>query len=328
MSKVDILVLFEHPEWQKPLFDALTTRGLSWAAFDLKEAAFDPAALPRAGLVFSQASPSAYVRGNARAVPLALSLLRAYAAAGTPVVNGERAFSLELSKTAQVALLDRLGIPAPRTLAFNDVDALARHLEGLRVPFPFPAVIKPDQGGSGARMHRVEDLGDVRRVVAEDPGLWSPDPVLLLQEYLPIDPARGIVRLEMLGEDLLYGMRVRAHGGFNLCPSEVCHPVDGAEGVCAVPETPAPPVEFEPYPEVPAAVVAQARRIMAAGGLDIGGIEYAEIDGRAVFYDVNANSNLRRSVAEAHGFDPFERVVDHLEHRLRAGRPAPLRAAG
>ena len=34
-------------------------------------------------------------------------------------------------------------------------------------------------------------------------------------------------------------------------------------------------------------------RIMAAGGLDVGGIEYLEAtDGPRVFYDVNANSNL------------------------------------
>lgn len=32
--------------------------------------------------------------------------------------------------------------------------------------------------------------------------------------------------------------------------------------------------------------------------------------GRRVFYDINANSNLRPSVAAAFGFDPFERVVD------------------
>ena len=40
-------------------------------------------------------------------------------------------------------------------------------------------------------------------------------------------------------------------------------------------------------------------------------------DGRRVFYDINANSNLRPSVAAAFGFDPFERVVDFLESELR-----------
>ena len=32
---------------------------------------------------------------------------------------------------------------------------------------------------------------------------------------------------------------------------------------------------------------------MAAGGPDVGGIEYLETDGSRVFYDVTANSNLK-----------------------------------
>jgi hypothetical protein len=52
---------------------------------------------------------------------------------------------------------------------------------------------------------------------------------------------------------------------------------------------------------------------MEAGGLDVGGIEYLEADdGRLIFYDINANSNLRAPIARAFGFDPFERVVDFL----------------
>jgi hypothetical protein len=47
--------------------------------------------------------------------------------------------------------------------------------------------------------------------------------------------------------------------------------------------------------------------------LDVGGIEYLETpDGRRVFYDINANSNLRPAIAEAFGFDPFDRVVTFL----------------
>src|SRR5215472_6152966 len=138
----DLIVLYEHPEWQKPLFAALERRDLSFAAYDLKRNTFDPARLPRARLYFNQASPSAYVRGNTRAVPLALSLLRALEAGGARVLNGARAFALELSKSAQAALMYRLGIDHPRTLAFNDPkSALDRWEAG------WPALLKPEQGG-------------------------------------------------------------------------------------------------------------------------------------------------------------------------------------
>jgi hypothetical protein len=81
----------------------------------------------------------------------------------------------------------------------------------------------------------------------------------------------------------------------------------------------APAAEFYPYREVPAQAVAWGKRIVAAGKLDVGGIEYLETRaGRLMFYDINANSNLRPSVAQAFGFDPFERVVDFLAGEVRA----------
>src|SRR5688572_5733695 len=285
-SPVDLIVLFEHPDWQQPLFAALQRRGISFLPFDLKQAAFGDADRPRARLYFNQASPSAYVRGNARAVPLALALMRSLELHGARVLNGAGVFALELSKSTQATLLRTLGIDGPRSITFNDPGALRNCADALT----WPALLKPDQGGSGARIHVVESLAQVEEIFRRDPGVWLPDNLFLLQEYLPHDPAQGIVRLEFLDGELLYAMRVKTHGRFNLCPSPVCNPEDGA-GACELPaEQPvdAPPVEFYAYPEVPADAVRTATRIVRAAHLDVGGIEYLETtDGRRVFYDVN-----------------------------------------
>ena len=115
MQTTDLVVLYEHPEWQKPLFAALERRGVSFAAFDLKRASFDPDEMPHAKVYFNQASPSAYVRGNARAVPLAYALMRSLELGGARVFNGYQAFALELSKTAQAALMRKLGIASEDT---------------------------------------------------------------------------------------------------------------------------------------------------------------------------------------------------------------------
>jgi glutathione synthase/RimK-type ligase-like ATP-grasp enzyme len=246
-----------------------------------------------------------------RAVPLALAYLKALDAAGAHVVNGAPAFALELSKTAQCALLTRLGLRTPRSVAFNDVDALAALLQDDG-SWRWPALLKPEQGGSGARIHRVGSLDEVRATLkARD--LWQPDGLLLLQEFIEHDVERGIVRMEFIGGELLYAMRVVSHGRFNLCPSETCNPAEGAEGACEIETSAAPAVEFHAFPEVPRAAVDAGRRILDAGRIDIGGIEYLESsDGDRVFYDVNANSNLRPAIAREYGFDPFERVVDYL----------------
>ena len=313
----DLVVLFEHPEWQKPLWAALERRRISFAALDLKHAAFDPDAVPEAALYFNQASPSAYIRGNTRAVPLALSLMRSLELGGARVLNGSSAFSLELSKSAQAALLQKLNIPHPRSLAFNDSEtALAQWTGG------WPALLKPEQGGSGARMFLLYSADEFRKLLKEQPLLWLPDNLLLLQEYFPADAAKGIVRMEFLGSKLLYAMRVVSYGAFNLCPSVACNPEGGGESHCLIPaQSPTKPVEFYPYEGVPAAAVEMGEKIMASGGLDVGGIEYLEAsDGRQIFYDINANSNLRVPIGQAFGFDPFERVVDYLTEQIARAR--------
>jgi glutathione synthase/RimK-type ligase-like ATP-grasp enzyme len=219
-------------------------------------------------------------------------------------------------------LLRKLGIPHPRSLAFNDVEtALAQWTAG------WPALLKPEQGGSGARMFLLNSPEELRRLLREQDSLWLPDNLLLLQEYFPVDAAQGIVRMEFLGGNLLYAMRVVSHGAFNLCPSEACNPEGGGESHCAIPEkAPVKPVEFFPYAGVPAEAVEMGEQIMEQGGLDVGGIEYLEsADGRRVFYDVNANSNLRAPIAQAFGFDPFERVVDYLEAQFEVSRGGEIR---
>ncbi len=321
---MDLVVLHEHPEWQKPLFAALRQRGIAFEPFDVSEAAFVNDEPPRAPLYFNQASPSAYVRGHARAVPLALAYMRTLERLGARVLNGADVFALELSKSTQATLLRTLGIDTPRSITFNEISALRRYADTVA----WPALLKPDQGGSGARIQVVESMAEVEAIFAADPNVWLPDNLFLLQEFLPHDPEQGIVRLEFLGGELLYAMRVRTHGRFNLCPSPVCNPDDG-DGVCEVPATtPAgPPVEFHSYPDVPPDAVRTARRIVDAARLDVGGIEYLETtDGRRVFYDVNANSNLRPSIAAEWGFDPFERVVDYLLAQIDRSRSQPTPA--
>jgi glutathione synthase/RimK-type ligase-like ATP-grasp enzyme len=197
----DLVVLYEHPEWHKPLFTVLDRRSVNYAKFDLKRAAFNPDSVPEAPLYFNQASPSAYVRGNTRAVPLCLSFVRTLELGGARVLNGSGPFALELSKSAQAALMHKLGVPHPRTLAFNDIEVALKQWGDN-----WPALIKPEQGGSGARMFLLNNADEARRLLRDQPDLWLPDNLLLLQEYFPVDPAKGIVRMEFLGGELLYAM--------------------------------------------------------------------------------------------------------------------------
>ena len=140
----DLVVIHERPEWQKPLFAALDTRGVSYDVLNVARAAFSNDDVPPARVYFNQASPSAYVRGNTRAVPLALALMRSLELRGARVLNGSRVFELELSKSAQATLLHTMNIDTPWSITFNDVAALRTYEKQIR----WPAILKPDQGGS------------------------------------------------------------------------------------------------------------------------------------------------------------------------------------
>ena len=310
-----LTILFEHPKWQLPLFSVLEERGIPFEAWDLKRGNRSDVETTSNTIFFSQASPSAYLRGHTHAVPWALTLMEMLESDGAEVINGSRAFRFELNKALQSRVLAREGIDHPSTVAFNSVEAL----DTLDVTFP--AILKPNQGGSGARMFKVNAMEEVRTILSGDPALWQPDYVMLLQEYLPHD---HVVRMEFLGGGLLYAMKVFSDGDvFNLCPSEECNPGDGGAGACDVDLSSAAPPVFEPFPDVPAEAVEIGKRICELGGLDVAGIEYLETpDGRRVFYDINANSNLRKPIGEAFGFDPFHRVADYLESKLTSHEPS------
>ncbi|MEO1270418.1 MAG: hypothetical protein AAFX99_20215, partial [Myxococcota bacterium] len=264
-QRPDLMVIYEHPAWQQPLFEALERRGVSFTTFDLKRGVFGERDPRPAWLAFNQASPSAYLRGNTRAVPMALAYMEALEASGVPVLNGSKAFRFELNKAVQACRMALEGIDYPKTLAFNDTEALKARADEIG----FPAILKPNQGGSGARMFKVESIDEVVTILEGDPALWQPDYTMLLQEYLPHDSEKdGVVRMEFLGGELLYAMKVYSGGStFNLCPSEVCNPLDGVEGACAVPTEAPPevPTTFEPFPDVPAEAVAIGRRICQIG---------------------------------------------------------------
>ncbi len=65
-SSPELVILFEHPDWQEPLFETLTRRGVSFQPLDLKTATLSDRDGPLARLYFNQASPSRLPAGKHR----------------------------------------------------------------------------------------------------------------------------------------------------------------------------------------------------------------------------------------------------------------------
>lgn len=341
----DVGVLYEHPEWFRPLFAEFDRRGIRYERILATELNFDPSdrALPY-GLVVNRLSPSAYLRGHGQAIFAGLAYLRHLEIMGMPVVNGVDAYGLELSKTAQISLLSRLGLPHPPTRVINAASQApdaARHLT-------FPIVVKPNIGGSGAKIQRFETAGELEAAVrggALDLGI---DQTALVQEYHP--PVGGaIIRVEVLDGRFLYAIKVYPNpsAGFNLCPADICQTDDAAAEappapVLRPPDAAQPPSDMDVCPvdlprtnlrvegyTPPQEIIADALRIAQAARLDVGGIEYliSERDGRRYFYDINALSNFVTDAPRVVGFDPWPIFVDFLVRRAAAGGAVALRGA-
>jgi ribosomal protein S6-L-glutamate ligase RimK-like protein len=309
-----LAVYYEHPDWFRPLFAELERRGTPHRLLHADDHRYDPGeSAPPYALVFNRMSPSAWLRGRGDAVFYTLQYLAHLERLGVRVVNGSRAFTVETSKALQLSLLERLGLPYPRARVIHRLAQAPAAASGLR----FPVVVKPNIGGSGAGVRRFETPAALAAAAREDgAGALGIDQTGLVQEFIPSADG-AIVRVEVLGGRFLYAIRIHSPGDtFNLCPADVCRTVDGAELVRAACPADAPRtgLTVECYTP-PAEIVAQVERIMAAAGIEIGGVEYMTDarDGRRYFYDVNALSNFVADGPRVVGFDPFVQLVDWLE---------------
>jgi glutathione synthase/RimK-type ligase-like ATP-grasp enzyme len=298
-----VAILFENDAWLGDLFGELERRDIPYEALRTDDSAIALDHPPPYALAFNRVSPSSYLRGHGPAIPFARSLLDIFSAHGRRVINGASSFRFETSKLDQHLLFKRLGVACPRTILFNNQQEITR----LARDFPFPAIIKPDCGGSGAFVRRVDSYDHFRALLDAEPELFAPDHLLLLQQQLqPRDGA--ILRTEFIDGEFVYAMRVHATNTFNLCPAESCerHMADAESGVAAR-------VEFEPYPDVAPAAVAQAREIVRASSLDVGGVEFVE-DAHGVrwFFDINATSVYREDICRALEIDAVGMLVDFV----------------
>lgn len=320
-------IVYEHPQWFAPLFAELDRRGVAYDRIDVSQHTFDPLtdAVPWT-IALNRMSPSAHTRGHGNAIPYTRELLRFLESKDVDVVNGSRAFALETSKVAQVTLLQSLGLRTPRSRVINHASQAIAAADGLT----FPIVVKPNIGGSGAGIQRFDTLKDLQAAVREGAVTVGIDGTALVQEFLPARDGH-IVRVEVLGSRFLYAIKVypNPESGFNLCPADICQvdsiaatsPTPVALVVSAPPELPKVALRVEAV-SPPFEVVEDVLGIIAAGGLDIGGVEYLvnDRDGQIYFYDINALSNFVTDAVNIVGFDPYAALADYLEARGRLPR--------
>ncbi|MDX5436112.1 MAG: ATP-grasp domain-containing protein [Pontibacter sp.] len=307
-----IAIFHEHQEWFKPLFNELDQNEIPYVRLDAARHTYDIAAqdIPYS-LFFNRMSPSAYLRNNENGIFYTLSLLAHLESKGIPVVNGYKAFQYETSKALQLSLLEKLGLPYPKSRVINHASQAIAAAEGLR----YPIVVKANIGGSGAGITRFDSPEELALAVSTNQINLGIDHTALVQEYIT---ARGghITRVETLGGKYLYAIKVYTDGeSFNLCPADICQTTGGKELVrnaCAI-DAPKNGMRVEAYTP-PQDVIDAIEKIVQEAGIDVGGIEYMvdDRDGQLYYYDVNALSNFVADAVNVIGFNPHARLAEYL----------------
>jgi hypothetical protein len=311
-----LAIYYEHPDWFRPLFAELDRRAFPYVKLDATQHAYDPSENKSPYVVvFNRMSPSAYLRGHGHGIFYTLQYLDHLENLGTRIINGQKAFAIEISKARQLALLDSLDLPYPRARVINHPALAVAASEGLR----FPIVVKANIGGSGAGIVRFDSSDELRAAVEAGKVNLGIDQTALVQEFIP--PRGGyITRVETLGGKYLYGIKVFTTGEtFNLCPADICQTTDGVElaRVACPMDAPKSGLRVEGF-EPPRDVIRSVERIVQAAQIDVGGVEYIvdDRDGSLLYYDINALSNFVADATRVVGFDPHARLVDFLEKEV------------
>ena len=223
--------------------------------------------------------------GSLEQVVFRMDALGQLQAAGVHVINSPRAIEIAVDKFLTSALLQREGLPTPRTIVCQTAD---QAMEAF-VELGQDVVVKPLFGGEGRGITRIEDEAMMLRAAKMLPQLGA---VLYLQQFIP---HRGRdQRVFVLGERL-YGMQRVNENDWrtNVSRGARTEPLAVADSLAAT-------------------AVRAARAVQA----ELAGVDLLEgDDGQLWVLEVNAVPGWK-ALGRTLGVDIAAEVVEHLALRV------------
>jgi glutathione synthase/RimK-type ligase-like ATP-grasp enzyme len=325
-----IYVIHENDTWVEPLRAAFDELKLPFEEWFLDEGVLDLSEAPPEGVFYNRMSASSHTRDHRYAAELTGGVLAWLESHGRRVVNDSRALRLEISKVAQYAALSDYGIKTPRTLAAVGRDHIVAAAKRMTGPF----ITKHNRAGKGLGVKLFHTVSALEEHVASPAFEDSVDGITLIQEYIrATEPF--ITRVEFVGGQFLYAVRVDTSLGFELCPADVCQVGDA---FCPVGEQMDSRVRGNDAASAPRfrivesfrnPIVERYQRFIHDHGIGIAGIEFIEdASGEIYTYDVNTNTNYNSAAEAEAGLYGMRAIARYLGEELkRLDTPKKLRAA-
>jgi hypothetical protein len=305
-----IYVLYENEDWLPPFTYELDLAGIPYETWFVHRGHIDIQEEPPHGIFLNKMSPSSHTRGHIESVDLTRETLGWLESYGRRVINGTRAFALEVSKVQQYAALERAGIRTPRTLA---VAGTSKDLKSAARKMSLPFITKHNRGGKGMGVQLFNSL-DEFDLYADSEQFEKPrDNITLLQEYIQ-SPQPFITRIEIVNGEFQYAIRSDTSRGFLLCPADGCHEEDENFNSQSL---------FSLREEFDHTIVDRYIEFMKENEIELAGIEFVEDeDGNQITYDVNTTTNYSPAVEEEHDLNGNRVLARFLGSELKMRYPA------
>ena len=300
-----IHILHENSEWTEPLIEALERRRLPYQDWYLDEGIVDLKTEPPDGIFYNRMSASSHTREHRYSPELTAAILRWLWRSNRTVLNGFRALDLEISKVVQYTALEEAGIPFPRTIAAAGQKGILEAWDRIGGS----VITKHNRAGKGLGVRLFHDRNALQEYVVGNEFELSVDGITLVQEYIQA-PEPYIIRVELIGREFFYAVRVDTSEGFELCPADAC---ELEISTCSFDnETNLGQSEkFEILSNFNPPFVPDLQKVMENNDIHVAGFEYIlDKKGNPYYYDINTNTNYNAAAEKRSGMSAMDRLAE------------------
>ena len=286
-SKPSIHIIHENQEWTKPLFEELRILETPFEDWDMSHSIIDISLKAPKGIFYNRMSASSHTRGNRFAPESTIGLLAWLESQNCYTINGRSALNLEISKLVQYASLSIVGLNVPSTIAVSKKEDLINAYNTLSHK---EVITKHNRAGKGLGVQLLKSKEAVFGYINGKQYSESVDGITLLQQFIQaLD--NTITRVEFIGGEFMYAVKVDTSDGFELCPADACEigeefcPTDSKKNVFEI------DLEFE-NSEIGKLTIPKMKQLMKNEGIDVAAFEFVcDENSIPYFYDINTNTN-------------------------------------
>ena len=288
-NKLKAYIIHENEEWLIPLRKALEKFDVQYEEWLLDDMTINIDQSPPNGIFFSRMSASNYTRNHLHSNQSSNIILTWLENHNRRVINGTNVLKIEFSKVLQQLLLKQSGFKTPKTIVAVGINKIKEAASNLNV---YPMIIKPNQGGKGFGVKLINTINELDEMLEDNLINSSKDDTWLLQEKISTNE-EFITRMEFIGGNFIYSLKVFSKNSFELCPADACE-VD-LDQFCPVDEindinNSQPSFFIDDDPDKNLAK--QLTIFLKKHQIEVAGVEFIRNkDGVPIFYDINTNTN-------------------------------------